>query len=238
MGIADLHVHTINSFDGTATVPSVLQKASLIGLDLIAITDHDQIHGALQAEQNGPKYGLEVIPGAEITTADGDLLALNIHELPPAGLSFRETVIRTGELGGFCIVPHPGAGGMGMKSLSFDLINRALSDQEIRPTLYGIETYNATVFDRRSNLIAQIWARYMGLAQIGCSDAHLLAAIGLGTTIFPGKTALDLMVALQKGTTRMRKGPEWSSVHLLGKWLVDYLISTPGRLDLSFAWRR
>ena len=101
MGYADLHVHTIYSFDGTATVPSVLQQARQIGLDLIAITDHDEIRGALQAEQDAPKLGIQVIPGAEITTAEGDLLALNIQKLIPARLSLSETVKRVGEQGGY-----------------------------------------------------------------------------------------------------------------------------------------
>ena len=43
MGLADLHMHTIYSYDGTATVPAVLRRAHEIGLDVIAITDHDEV---------------------------------------------------------------------------------------------------------------------------------------------------------------------------------------------------
>ena len=49
MGLADLHMHTIYSYDGTATIPAVLRRAHEIGLDVIAITDHDEIGGALEA---------------------------------------------------------------------------------------------------------------------------------------------------------------------------------------------
>lgn len=237
MGSADLHVHTIYSYDGTATVPAVLQRARQIGLDVIAITDHDEIRGALQAEQLAPKYNIQVIPGAEITTAEGHLLALFIHELIPAGLSLTETVNRVGEQGGFCVAPHPGASGMGMKSLSLTSIYRALQNQEVRHTLLGIETYNATVLDRKSNLVAQIWAKRMGIAQTGSSDAHILAAIGLGATTFPGKTILNLFAALLAGTTGIRKDPEWNPVQVIGKWLVDYLVSAPMHLSLELAWR-
>ena len=118
MGLADIHMHTLFSYDGTATVPAVLNRASQVGLDLIAITDHDEIRGALLAEQLAPKFGIQVIPGVEITTAEGDLLALSIRKLIPAGLSLIETVNRVGQQGGFCVAPHPGAGGLGMKSLS------------------------------------------------------------------------------------------------------------------------
>jgi predicted metal-dependent phosphoesterase TrpH len=63
MGIADLHTHTIYSYDGTASVSAVLKHAKRVGLDLIAITDHDEINGALKALQLAPKFGIEVIPG-------------------------------------------------------------------------------------------------------------------------------------------------------------------------------
>ena len=84
MGLADIHMHTLFSYDGTATVPAVLNRASQVGLDMIAITDHDEIRGALMAEQLAPKFGIQVIPGVEITTAEGDLLALSIRKLIPA----------------------------------------------------------------------------------------------------------------------------------------------------------
>jgi predicted metal-dependent phosphoesterase TrpH len=49
MGLADLHIHTVYSYDGTASVPAVLARAKQVGLDVIAITDHDEIRGALRA---------------------------------------------------------------------------------------------------------------------------------------------------------------------------------------------
>ena len=80
MGLADLHIHTVYSYDGTASVPAVLARAKQVGLDLIAITDHDEIMGALKAFEMAPQYGIEVIPGIEITTAEGDLLALFVTQ--------------------------------------------------------------------------------------------------------------------------------------------------------------
>ena len=46
MGLADLHIHTIYSYDGKASMPAVLRRAKQIGLDVIAITDHDELTGA------------------------------------------------------------------------------------------------------------------------------------------------------------------------------------------------
>jgi predicted metal-dependent phosphoesterase TrpH len=230
MGLADLHMHTLYSYDGTATVPAVLKRAKQIGLDLIAITDHDEIRGALLAEELAARFEIQVIPGVEITTAEGDLLALSIHKIIPAGLPLIETIKRVGEQGGFCIAPHPMAGGMGMKSLSAYSIRQALLDQEAGRILIGIETYNATTLDRDGNEGAKILAERLDVAETGSSDAHVLEAIGLGATIFPGNSLSDLVAALWLGTTQVQKGPEWNAVQTLSTWAANYLMSAPARL--------
>ncbi|MEI7845552.1 MAG: PHP domain-containing protein [Chloroflexota bacterium] len=233
MGFADIHMHTIYSYDGTATVTSVLKRARQVGLDIIAITDHDEIRGALLAEQMAPEYDIQVIPGVEITTAEGDLLALSIRQIIPAGLSLRETILRVGQQGGFCIAPHPMAGGMGMKSLSAFSIREALRTEDTARILIGIETYNATTLDRDGNIAARILAERSGVSQTGSSDAHVLDAIGLGATLFPGNTIPDLVSALWTGTTQVKKGPEWGAGRVLGSWVTSYLLSVPAHLNPS-----
>ena len=235
MGLADIHMHTVFSYDGTATVPAVLEQASRVGLDIIAITDHDEIRGALLAEELAPSYGLQVIPGIEITTAEGDLLALSVCKLIPAGLTLIETIKRVADQGGFCVAPHPGAAGLGMKSLSAYSIYQALNYYETERVLIGIETYNATTLDREANTNACIWAERLGIAQTGSSDAHVLDAIGLGTTEFPGHTISDLVAALWTGETLVRRGAEWGAARVLGKWAASYLFSTPAHLNLALA---
>jgi predicted metal-dependent phosphoesterase TrpH len=218
MGLADLHLHTTHSYDGTATVSAVLRRARELGLDVIAITDHDEISGALEAMDLASHHGIEVIPGIEITTAEGDLLALNITEIVPAGLPLIETILRVRELNGVCIAPHPMAGGMGMKSLSALSILRALRNPEAAETLVAIETHNGTTIDRMSNHYARIFANGLNIAQTGSSDAHVLDTIGFGATEFEGKTAADFLNALRERTTRPRKMNEWSPLHILSNW--------------------
>lgn len=230
MGLADLHMHTIYSYDGTATIPAVLKRARQVGLDVIAITDHDEIRGALLAEQMAPKYGLEVIPGIEISTAEGDLLALEVRQRIPAGLSLVDTLLRIGEQGGYAIAPHPMASGMGMKSLSFYSIRSAARHPEAGKILLGIETYNATAIDRESRMFADVLAARTDLARTGSSDAHALDAIGLGSTEFPGRTAADFRRALQQGTTLPRYARPWSMAHVVTNWIWHYLLSVPVRL--------
>ena len=233
MGLADLHLHTIHSYDGTATVPAVLRRAKEIGLDVIAITDHDELGGALEAVQLASHYGVEIIPGIEITTAEGDLLALFITEKVAAGLSLIETVLKVRELGGVCIAPHPMAGGMGMKSLSAISILKALRNHEVAETLIGIETYNGTAIDRASNHYARIFANGLNIAQTGSSDAHVVEAIGIGVTEFTGSTAADFRSALRSGATRVHKQKEWSTAKILGSWVTNYIGSAFSRLAMS-----
>ena len=230
MGLADLHIHTIYSYDGTTSVHAVLRRARQIGLNVIAITDHDEINGALKALELAIEYGVEVIPGIEITTAEGDLLALNVTEIVPRDLSLIETVLRVRQLGGFCIAPHPMAGGVGMKSLNAYSILKALRNTDVSQTLIAIETYNATLIDKISNHYAHILAERLDIAQTASSDAHVVEAIGLGATEFDGCTAQDLILALQKRETGQRKQKEWNAVRILGSWAANYIGSAFTRL--------
>ena len=233
MGLADLHMHTIFSYDGTAPVPAVLRRAHEGGLDVIAITDHDVIEGALLAVELAPHYGVEVIPGIEVTTADGDLLALNVRKKIRPGRSLIETVMHVRDLGGFCIAPHPSAGGMGMKSLSIATILKALHISSVADTLIGIEAYNATALDRVNISTARLLTSRTNLTSVGNSDAHVLGAIGLGATEFPGKNASDLLSALRSGQTSVRRLGEWSNTHILGTWALNYIGSAFTRLAMS-----
>ncbi len=235
MGLADLHLHTIYSYDGTASLAAVLNRAKQLGLDVIAITDHDEIRGALKALELAPNYGVEVIPGIEITTADGDLLALFITEKVDAGLSLVETVLRVRELGGICIAPHPMAGGVGMKSLSGRAILRALRNPKVADTLIGIETYNGCAIDRVSNHYAAILASRLRIAKTGSSDAHTTDTMGFGVTEFEGHTAADFLSALKNKTTKARRQKEWSAFRILGSWGMRYMGSAFIRIT-GLAW--
>lgn len=235
MGVADLHIHTIYSYDGTASVPAVLKRAREVGLDVIAITDHDEIKGSLKAFDLAPKFGIEVIPGIEITTAEGDLLALFVTEKIEPGLSLIGTIIMVGEAGGICIAPHPMARGVGMKSLSRASIIQALRHPQASRILIGIETYNATALDREGNHNAQtLLEECPQIAQVGSSDAHVLQTIGSGATEFSGYTAADLLDALWLGATQVRQGVQLGSARILGTWALNYVISAPARIAVAY----
>lgn len=197
MGTADLHIHSIYSPDATTTVRAILKQAADVGLDVIAIADHDEIRGSLEAQELAPQYGLEAIPAAEISTRDGHLVALFIKTLPPAGMTLNDTLIHIGKQGGVAIAPHPFNNFPG--SLSMEAVLGALTNPRAKGALKGIETHNMGTqnFDK----IARKISVYLPLAKIASSDAHIYWAVGAGRTEFPGRTAQDLRTALENNTT-------------------------------------
>jgi len=232
MGTADLHIHTLYSWDGTCSVRAVLKHAAhTVRLDVLAITDHDEVRGALEAAELAPRYGIEVIPGSEISTADGHLLALFIREKIPAGLSLSETVLRVGEKGGICIVPHLEA--RGTPSVQRRVLQEALKDPNVRHTLLGIETFNAGLVDKASNLKAAAAGRELPLAWIGSSDSHTLWMTGRAVTLFQGHTSVDLIQAIQQRQTVPLIVKEISAAGLLAGWARGYLLRRAGWVEYN-----
>jgi predicted metal-dependent phosphoesterase TrpH len=230
MGKADLHLHTVYSWDGTCTVEAVLKQAAHVAqLDIIAITDHDEIRGALEAVKLASRYGITVIPGSEISTSDGHLLALFIREKIPAGLTLPETTLRVAEQGGICLAPHPEA--KGTQSLSRSVLQAALQDPVITQTLLGVETYNAGLFDQKANLNAEKIAQDLSLARVGNSDSHLLWTIGRGVTLFPGHSVIDLYTALRNRQTIPSVIKKTGFIPVIFSWLRGYLLRRVGWVE-------
>ncbi len=227
MGLADLHIHSIHSPDGIASVPAILKHvAQNTDLDVIAITDHNSMAGVRQALDLAPRYGVAVIPGCEVSTSEGHLLALFIERLVPAGLSLAQTLRRVAAQGGLCVAPHPLA--RGCHSLSLDAIRAALRDVSLARTLAGVEVYNGGLIYTRRNLAVAAQARQLPTADIGASDSHVLHTIGQGSTHFAGKTAADLRRTLEMATTTALGGVGLGGLALLRSWAPRYLLRALG----------
>lgn len=227
MGIADLHIHTTHSPDGTATVAGVLKQAAYhANLDVIAITDHNCICGALEAMELASVYGIEVIPGMEISTADGHLLALFIGECVPAGRSLEWTVSAVGELGGLCIAPHPtfpGRSGIGGERLK-----QVLQDPDLSRVLVGVEAYNGGTMSAISNPSSRKLVEELQVAEIASSDSHVVWTIGQVSTWFQGSTADQLRTALEYHLTRAVVDIQASTWSLMLSWMRYRLLRSMG----------
>src|SRR5262245_31403337 len=109
VGSADLHIHTRHG-DGMATVAEVLARVEEAAtLDVIAITEHDTMRASDEARELCARSGFrfDVVPGMEVTTLDGHLLALFIDEPVASFRRIEETLAAIHAQGGLAIVPHP-----------------------------------------------------------------------------------------------------------------------------------
>ncbi len=196
LGRADLHIHTVAS-DGTAGVEAILEHVVARGeLDVIAITDHERIDAAVAARTIAADLGLpiEIVVGEEVSTRGGHLLALFVETRIPSFRSLRDTIAAVHDAGGLAVPAHPlvpfplCAQGWVLRRLIED------ADERVRPD--AIETFNPTALGRPWHAGVVRFADRHGLAHVGNSDAHALAAIGTGWTSFPGRTAVDLREAI------------------------------------------
>jgi predicted metal-dependent phosphoesterase TrpH len=227
MGLADLHIHSIHSYDGTSTIPAILKHVSEnTSLDVIAITDHDSLDGVNQALDLAPKYGLQVIPGCEITSAQGHILALFIKNRIPAGLSLIDTLMLIGEQGGLAVAAHPEA--KGTSSLKFDVIQEACNHPFASQILVGIEAFNGGLVYTRSTIPTKVQSNRLPLAQLGNSDAHILSMIGNGASYFPGSSVMDLRAALKQKQTWVATFGNLGGLKVLTSYLPQYFLRILG----------
>jgi len=185
----DLHVHTYYSLDGITTLKQLVAYSRKQGLDGVAITDHDTIQGALKLVNN---WELIVIPGIEVSTLHGHVLALNVTELVPPNLSVVETIQRIHELGGIAVAAHPFAMLKGLRmrmcrGLNFD----------------AIEVINSAAFPfSMSTYFNRKLAVNLNLPQTGGSDAHYASEIGSAYTLIDAGSEIDeITKAIKRGAT-------------------------------------
>lgn len=200
LGKADLHIHT-NFSDGRPSVEQILDYVqNFTDLDVIAITDHDTIEGALLAQKLMLEkyFRFELIIGEEISTLDGHILGLFLTQKINPGLSAHETIKAIHAQGGLAIAPHP------FESYKFqnpDMITmKGVGAQVLIKEHHhfnAIEIVNATPTLNDENIKASILNKtLLGRAETGSSDAHILEAIGRGYTLFEGKSVRDFKKAI------------------------------------------
>jgi hypothetical protein len=167
----DLHMHTDHSNDCATPVEVLLATAHTQGLGAIAVTDHNEISGALEASAQAEEAGVKVIVGEEVKTAgQGEVIGLFIEEKIPRGLSLEETVAEISRQGGLVYVPHP-----------FDRMH-SVPDYEHLLTILddvdAIEVFNPRVAIGAFNEeAARFAAKYRILAGAG-SDSHVAQGLG------------------------------------------------------------
>lgn len=217
--MADLHIHTSAS-DGMMSVPELLDYVQReTQLDVIAVTDHDEIGGSLEAQELVAKgrYRFEVITGMEISTLEGHLLALFIDSQVPSYRHIDETIDAVHSAGGVCIAAHPLS--WLTRSVGESTLDRIVCGEN---DLYldGLETGNGQIAARVTcRKTKRLNADRYHLPETGGSDAHFLASVGSAFTTFPGRTAEDLRKSLRENTCRSGLGSP-VSLSTIGHWQI------------------
>lgn len=219
LGKADIHIHS-NFSDAKNSIEEILEYVeNKTDLDVVAICDHDTIEGAVEAQLIAKRRGFrfEVVVGEEITTRQGHIVGLFLSKEIPHGLSTKDTLEQIKNQGGISVSPHPFYHTR-MRSKNSPIMDGVGFVTLIRDknNLDAIEIINATPTLAKENLRARFLNdTILFKSEVGSSDAHILDAIGMGYTLFEGRTANDLKRALENGQTRAmsQKWGFWGLIH-------------------------
>jgi hypothetical protein len=167
----DLHMHTDHSPDCATPVEVLLATARERGLGAIAVTDHNEISGALEARSRAAAFGVKVIVGEEVKTASqGEVIGLFLEEKIPRGMSLEETIAAIRAQGGVVYVPHP-----------FDRMHSVPDYEHLLAHLAdvdAIEVFNPRVaISAFNDEAARFAAKYRVVAGAG-SDSHVAQGLG------------------------------------------------------------
>jgi len=165
---ADLHIHTLYSRDCLTPLDKVLECALKRGLECIAITDHNEIEGALRLQEKSP---IKIIVGEEIRTNRGEIIGYFLKRRIQPGMSPAKTIEEIRNQGGLVCVPHP-----------FDRFRTSKLDldvlREIEQEIDIIEAYNARNIYDMDNRKAWAYAVSRGKISSAGTDAHWPWEIG------------------------------------------------------------
>jgi predicted metal-dependent phosphoesterase TrpH len=204
----DLHVHTTHSRDSSIDPAGLREVCRERGLAGVAITDHDSLRGSLEFASELPD--LLIVPGAEIRSAEGEIIGLFLSEEVPPGLAAPETMRRIREQGGVVVIPHP-----------FDIVklkrmtSRRL--EELVEEIDAIEALNGKPRWWLANGSARRFAAKLQLPVTAGSDAHKASHVGLLYTEmeeFAGPA--EFLASLRGASVHGRRYSPWASQ--LDRW--------------------
>ena len=176
----DLHCHSFFSGDGVSSPEQLIEAARAKGLDGFAITDHNTCDAVKYMIDKGymrpdglPVDNFLIVPGVEVTTAEGHLLCIGAVLPNLKGRPAFEVCSLIHEAGGVAIPPHP-----------YDVFRAGIRENVLKTLqIDGIEVFNAATTLKRYNRMAYDYALDHGLAMTASSDAHHHAAIGTAYTV-------------------------------------------------------
>jgi predicted metal-dependent phosphoesterase TrpH len=177
---ADLHVHSFYSKDSIITPQELVLYAKRASLNAVAVTDHDIWESARKIAED---TSFLIIPGMEVSSLDGHIVALNVSEPIPRDLSANETVELIHKAGGIAIACHP-----------FALLKGSVG-AAVTSKFDAIEAINASAFPfGRATRKANEAAEKLHLSKVAGTDAHWGPVIGYAYTVIEAEPSVDSVV--------------------------------------------
>ncbi len=206
----DMHMHSEASPDSRMTPRVMAQRIRDVRLDVVCVTDHDSVAGALRLREMAD--GFRVIVGSEVLSSDGEIIGLFLETDVPRGLPAEETIARIHAQGGVVSVPHPFSRNRG-NHIRGDVLDR------VRGQIDAIEVFNARELLPSDNRRAASFAAEHGIAGSVASDAHRPSEIGAAwIELADFATPEQLVHAL--GTGRVNGTLSGPLVHVGTRWDV------------------
>ncbi len=196
----DLHCHTLYSYDAASSPERMIKQAIEMGLDGVAITDHENTKGWKETLEIGKKMNFIVVLGEEIKTNKGDVLGLFMKEqIDGYKKDPRWVMEEIKKQGGLVIIPHPFHGSEEFK----DDITKYLD------LIDGIEVFNGRKPSSSPDKKAYEFAQKHNLAMTGGSDSHYYKGIGYAYTQCEAKTIEELKdcILQRKTSVEGKKSP-------------------------------
>jgi predicted metal-dependent phosphoesterase TrpH len=210
----DLHIHTNHSPDGRNSVQSVIDILRAKGFSGAAFTDHNSPGGGIEAIAMKVE-GFVIIPGIEVSSDEGHILAYNVTEPIKRGMTVLETIDTIHSLGGIAVAAHPYRFWSGLGK-----------DNVIGKPFDAIEALNARSA-KKANAKALILAKSLSASVTGGSDSHENHTLGNGYTVFPDDcdTAEKAIKAILEGRTTvdgMNRGAS-RTIHYVSKSVSEWI---------------
>ena len=215
---ADFHIHTRFSRDSILTEEKFIKVAIERGLTHVAITNHNNVEGAIAVRDKIAELGLTdrltVIPGEEVSTADGEVVGIFLTKTIPRGLSANETADEIHRQGGLVSVPHPFDPFRGSHIKEGPLRNLADVGK-----IDMLEIFNCRVTFQRHNEEAAEFAKRYGIPGIAASDSHSSFEVAMAFNAMPAfDTADELRASLQENEWHASRSSVF--IHATTRWAV------------------
>ncbi|MFH1105909.1 MAG: PHP-associated domain-containing protein [Candidatus Aenigmatarchaeota archaeon] len=239
----ELHCHSDHSrgskipWEGISSAEDLVKTAKLLKFDGIAITDHDAVSALRKAKIEAKRLGVLLIPGVEVSTADGHVLALGVEEKIKRGLTLQETIDEIHGNGGIAIAPHP-----------FDIRREGIG--RLARFCDAFEIFNSLNIDRFANGKAKRFAKKTRMPVTVGSDAHSSFMVGASVNIMNAHSVDEVIKCVLKKKVKFETSyhavddvMEWTRVRLVRSYsdVLDYVNgnwSSPKRIIAQFLLKR